>query len=49
MASSRRWRCSTWPKMSGFELLDALRERGIELPVVFLTGYSEVEWELLYA
>src|SRR5882762_7641754 len=34
------------PKMSGFELLDALRERGIGLPVVFLTGYSQVEREM---
>jgi two-component system response regulator ChvI len=34
------------PKMSGFELLGALRERGIGLPVVFLTGYSLVEREL---
>jgi two-component system response regulator ChvI len=34
------------PKMSGFELLDALRERRFGLPVVFLTGYSLVEWEL---
>jgi two-component system response regulator ChvI len=34
------------PKMSGFELLGALRERGIGLPVVFLTGYSHVEREL---
>jgi two-component system response regulator ChvI len=34
------------PEMSGFELLDALRERGIGLPVVFLTGYSQVEREL---
>jgi two-component system response regulator ChvI len=34
------------PEMSGFELLDALRERRIGLPVVFLTGYSLVEWEL---
>jgi two-component system, OmpR family, response regulator ChvI len=34
------------PKMSGFELLDALRERRLGLPVVFLTGYSEVEREL---
>ena len=34
------------PKMSGFELLGALRERGIGLPVVFLTGYSEVEREM---
>ena len=34
------------PEMSGFELLDAMRERGIELPVVFLTGYSLVELEL---
>jgi two-component system, OmpR family, response regulator ChvI len=35
------------PEMSGFELLGALRERGIGLPVVFLTGYSLVERELL--
>ena len=34
------------PQMSGFELLSALRERGIGLPVVFLTGYSQVEREL---
>ena len=34
------------PEMSGFELLGALRERGIELPVVFLTGYSMVDREL---
>lgn len=34
------------PQMSGFELLGAIRERGIELPVVFLTGYSLVEREL---
>ncbi len=34
------------PEMSGFELLGALRERGITLPVVFLTGYSMVEREL---
>jgi two-component system, OmpR family, response regulator ChvI len=34
------------PQMSGFELLGALRERGIELPVVFLTGFSLVEREL---
>ena len=34
------------PLMSGFELLGALRERGIGLPVVFLTGYSLVELEL---
>ena len=34
------------PRMSGFELLSALRESGIGWPVVFLTGYSEVEWEL---
>ena len=32
--------------MSGVELLGALRERGIGLPVVFLTGYSMVEREL---
>ncbi|SEP43746.1 two-component system, OmpR family, response regulator ChvI [Rhodospirillales bacterium URHD0017] len=34
------------PEMSGFELLGALRERGIGLPIVFLTGYSLVELEL---
>ena len=34
------------PEMSGFELLGVLRERGITLPVVFLTGYSFVEREL---
>jgi two-component system, OmpR family, response regulator ChvI len=34
------------PEMSGFELLGALRERGIGLPIVFLTGYSLVEREL---
>ena len=34
------------PEMSGFELLGALRERGLTLPVVFLTGYSLAEREL---
>jgi two-component system, OmpR family, response regulator ChvI len=34
------------PKMSGFEVLGALRERGIGLPVVFLTGHSLVEREM---
>src|SRR4029453_15376726 len=34
------------PEMSGFELLGALRERGIGLPVIFLTGYALVEREL---
>ena len=34
------------PEMSGFELLGALRERGIGLPVIFLTGYAMVEREL---
>jgi FixJ family two-component response regulator len=37
---------SVLPEMSGFELLGALRERGVGLPVVFLTGYSLVEREL---
>ena len=32
--------------MSGFDLLGALRERGIGLPVVFVTGYSLAEREL---
>ena len=36
----------TMPEMSGVELLGALRERGIGVPVVFLTGYSMVEREL---
>jgi len=34
------------PEMSGFELLGAMRQRGIELPVIFLTGYALVEREL---
>ena len=34
------------PEMSGLELLDALRERGVGLPVIFLTGYAMVEREL---
>ena len=34
------------PEMSGFELLGALRQRGIGPPVVFLTGYFLVELEL---
>ena len=34
------------PEMSGFELLGALREQRIALPVVFLTGYSLAEREL---
>ena len=34
------------PEMSGFELLEALRAQGIDLPVIFLTGYSLAEREL---
>lgn len=34
------------PQMSGFEVLRALRERGIGAPVIFLTGYAMVEREL---
>jgi two-component system, OmpR family, response regulator ChvI len=34
------------PEMSGFELLGALRERGLALPVIFLTGYAMAEREL---
>ena len=34
------------PGMSGFDILVALRERGIGLPVVFLTGYALAEREL---
>ncbi|GEP61644.1 response regulator transcription factor [Reyranella soli] len=36
----------TLPEMSGLELLGALKERRIGLPVVFLTGHSKVEREL---
>jgi two-component system response regulator ChvI len=36
----------TLPEMSGFELLGALRQRGFDLPVVFLTGYAPAEREL---
>lgn len=36
----------TLPQMSGLELLGALRERGIAMPVVFLTGYALAEREL---
>jgi len=34
------------PVLSGFDLMGALKERRIELPVVFLTGYSLAEREL---
>ena len=34
------------PELSGLELLNALRERGIGLPVIFLTGYAMAEREL---
>ena len=34
------------PEMSGFDLLGALKERGIGLPVVFMTGDSLPEREL---
>jgi two-component system response regulator ChvI len=34
------------PEMSGFELLGEMRQGGIALPVVFLTGYAMVEREL---
>jgi two-component system response regulator ChvI len=33
------------PQMPGIDLLDELRRRGIELPVVFLTGYGASEHE----
>jgi two-component system response regulator ChvI len=33
------------PGRSGFELLSELRERGVETPVIFLTGYALVENE----
>jgi two-component system, OmpR family, response regulator ChvI len=36
----------TMPEMSGLQLLGAMREGGIALPVVFLTGSSMVEREL---
>ena len=34
------------PKMSGFELLGAMIEEGIALPVIFLTGHSLTERDL---
>ena len=33
------------PRMPGIDLLDELRRRGIESPVVFLTGYGSTEHE----
>ena len=30
------------PEMSGLQLLDALRERGIDWPVIFMTGHGDV-------
>lgn len=30
------------PEMSGLQLLDALRERGVRWPVVFMTGHGDV-------
>ena len=36
----------TMPEMTGPELLGALRERGIGLPVIFLTGHTTVDREL---
>lgn len=30
------------PEMSGFELLDRLRERGIQIPVIFLSAHGDV-------
>jgi two-component system response regulator ChvI len=35
----------TLPRLSGLDLLRALRERGCRLPVAFLTGRSRVERE----
>ncbi|MBI5632646.1 MAG: response regulator [Nitrospirae bacterium] len=29
------------PKMNGIDLYDALKERGIELPVMFISGYAD--------
>ncbi len=34
------------PDISGLALLHAMRQRGIKLPVVFLTGYAVIEREL---
>ena len=33
------------PKMSGVELLNHLRDRGITIPVIMMTGYSHYEEE----
>ena len=33
------------PRMSGIELLAAIRRRGIKLPVVFLTGQNLIQYE----
>jgi two-component system response regulator ChvI len=33
------------PKVSGMDLLSALRRRGIKVPVVFLTGRNSIEYE----
>ena len=30
------------PQMSGLQLLDALREKGVGLPVIFMTGHGDV-------
>jgi two-component system, LuxR family, response regulator FixJ len=30
------------PEMSGLQLLDALRERGVDRPVIFMTGHGDV-------
>ena len=35
------------PGLSGIEVLSKLRERGVTLPVVFLTGYNQVAREML--
>jgi two-component system response regulator ChvI len=33
------------PEISGLDLLSLLRQRGVDLPVVFLTGYGYVDYE----
>ena len=34
------------PGRSGFDVIECIRERGMELPIVFLTGNSQVELDV---